>query len=603
MFFRKLPVLFLCLCLLPLGVLARETWSSEKDVDAALKKISHSKRTELSTIGRTAGERELRLLEIHPITSHEGPGILVLADPAGTTPLATEAALRLAREILATDSPTAGIARWYILPVANPDAAAGFFAKPRRQDSRNNSGVDEDRDGRQGEDPTEDLNGDGLITTLLVPDPAGRWAPTEEGFALEARPTAGRPGGYRLETEGRDDDGDGLFNEDGPGGVNPARNFPHGFEHWTNAGGLWAGDQPESRAILEFAFDHPDIAMILVLGRVNNLREVPAGGEQGQEGLYPVPENRAEAWGLKPGDMRTFDEYRAIVAEVWGGPPSSDHRLLRLLEEDPATAVDPADHIWWEAIGKEYRQFLTEAGLAFERLPSATSGPGSPEEWGYFQFGVPTLALDFWSLPCPAAEEDSVLTEEAAQDVQEDPLSPTQHALIDFMAVTAAQPALADWRGVQPWTETETGLVGGVAPFALTTPPAAQVDSLLRAPVRFMAQLPRWLPQMELDEPELRSLGDGVFELKLWLRNTGPLPYPCAQGVRSGRVAPVVVRLEGAEILEGRDRRAVERLPAGGAVPLKLLLRAKPDAKITVTAEAPALGTVRKVIMTRGGHR
>jgi hypothetical protein len=142
-----------------------------------------------------------------------------------------------------------------------------------------------------------------------------------------------------------------------------------------------------------------------------------------------------------------------------------------------------------------------------------------------------------------------------------------------------------------------------VAPFALTTPPAAMVDSLLGAPVRYLAQMPRWLPRLELGEPERHSLGGGVFELTVWLKNTGPLPYPCAQGVRTGRVAPVVLRCQGAEILQGRDRLAIERIPAGGAVPWKLLVRVEHDARVTVTAEAPAFGAITQAIETRGGTR
>ena len=536
MLFRKLPVLVLFLCLMAMGAAANEVYPDARDLARALKKIGQNKRTELSTIGHSAGGRELHLLTIHPARSGAAPGILVLGDPAGLAPLASEATLRLAREILATDDDVAGTARWYILPAGNPDAAAGFHTRPRLASGLNASKVDEDRDGRVGEDPADDLNGDGLITTLLIPDPTGQWTPAPEGFALEAQPAAGRQGGYRLETEGRDDDGDGLFNEDGPGGVNPARNFPHRFEHWTNAGGLWAADQPECRAFLEFAFDHPDIAMILVLGTVNTLREVPAGGDQGRDGLYPVPEKRAEAWGLKPGEKRTLDQYRAIVAETQGGPPASDHRLLRMLEEDPATAVDPADLVWWEAIAKDYRRSLTEAGLDFERLPSPGSGPGSPEEWGYFQFGVPTLAVDFWSVPCPAAQEDSTGAEEPVSEVEKDPLDRTQRALVNFQALAKG------WRGVLPWEESELGLVGGVAPFALATPPAAMVDSLLQVPVRYLARMPRWLPRLELGKPELRSLGGGVFELTVWLKNTGPpaLSLRPGRAHRAGRPGGVV---------------------------------------------------------------
>src|SRR5688572_9059643 len=54
----------------------------------------------------------------------------------------------------------------YVLPRANPDAAAGRFAKPMVELEASGWGVDNDRDRRQGEDPPSDVDGDGVIAWM-----------------------------------------------------------------------------------------------------------------------------------------------------------------------------------------------------------------------------------------------------------------------------------------------------------------------------------------------------------------------------------------------------------------------------------------------------
>ncbi|MBU1071962.1 hypothetical protein KKG45_01810, partial [bacterium] len=236
----------------------------------------------LQSLGRTAGGRELHLLEIAPPRSGDGPtapAVLVVGDPLGATPLATEAALELARRLVDADGGRARGVAWYIVPSLDPDGAAGFFATPRRDDGVNGRPEDDDRDGASGEDGPDDLDGDGLIASMLLPDPAGAWLLDDKDPRLprKADPAAGERGLYSLLTEGDDNDGDGRYNEDGAGGAIPGRNFPHAFVHWRTRHGPWAASEIETRALLEFAFAHPEIALVLVFGTTNTLATVPGG--------------------------------------------------------------------------------------------------------------------------------------------------------------------------------------------------------------------------------------------------------------------------------------------------------------------------------------
>lgn len=610
MVLRKSPVLLLLLfvLILPLAALAGtgDAWHTTKDINKRLKDFNKSKRTSLQSIGKTASGAELKMLTIHPVESHKRPAILVIGNMSGLSPLGSEAALKLVGEILHADGPAdMGSARWHILPVANPDGAAAFFAKARHTGGLNGTPIDEDRDGAFGEDPPEDLNGDGLITSMLVPDAAGRWiiSPHEPLLAVKADAALGQRGLYRKETEGVDNDGDGLFNEDGPGGVSPSRNFPHRFVHWTNQGGRWAADQPETRAILKFAYDHPEIGMILVLDRANNLRHLPQMDEASKNGKYSLPERWAGALGVQPGKQFSMAQLKEMVSEFTGQRDVTERQVRNYLEEDAATDVDPEDLGWWNAVGAEYTKVLEEAGLNGERLPSPKSTAGSVEEWGYYQFGVPTFAVDFWSVPM-TAEADST------DEKEESPFTDKQKALLEYGLEIQGQKKLNDWTGLKTWEKAalkdgSTVLVGGLVPYATTCPPVALVDSLLATPVRILAGMPQWLPVLEFGQVQFTPRGANVYELKVWLENTGPLPYPCAQGLRTGRVPPVALTLKGAEILEGRPRATLDYLPAHGSDKVRWLVRMNPGDKLEIVAEAPSLGTITKTLTTttKGGQK
>ena len=82
------------------------------------------------------------------------------------------------------------------------------------------------------EDGYEDLNKDGLITLMRIKDPAGRFIESDEDerIMVEADISKGQSGNYLVYSEGIDNDKDGSFNEDGPGGVDFNRNFTFNYE-------------------------------------------------------------------------------------------------------------------------------------------------------------------------------------------------------------------------------------------------------------------------------------------------------------------------------------------------------------------------------------
>ena len=184
--------------------------------------------------GRSAGGKPLRLVTVSAAKDTEFEwAALVVAHLSGLRPgdessLALDVAARLAER--AEDLPPRTAFRFAI--DGNPDAATAADRESPR--SGNATPTDDDRDGDVGEDAPDDLDADGRIGWMRIPDPAGEFAadvPAKPDAApARADVATGTPAAWRLVPEGRDADGDGLWNEDGPGGVDVSRNFTVGFE-------------------------------------------------------------------------------------------------------------------------------------------------------------------------------------------------------------------------------------------------------------------------------------------------------------------------------------------------------------------------------------
>jgi len=574
-----------------------QSWPDGKELSGRLMDLARLDRARLVELGRSAGDQKLRLLEIAPEQPRGGgdPAVLVLANLEGDLPLASLSAVELAAEVLAAapDHPASSV-RWYVLPMANPDGLDRFFQRPRAPGGHNDTSRDDDTDGLEGEDPPDDLDGDGLITWMLVDDPGGAWNLNDEGLPVTADPARSPEAvRYRRELEGHDDDGDGRYNEDPPGGVDVAGNFPHEFQAWGDRG-LWPGDQPESRAVLEFAHSHPDIALVLVLGVDNNLWTVPEPNPPLDPALPVMPGRRlARTLGLEADTEYPLQTVLDAAGARGSYGPLSPAAVRARLHLDPVTRPLDDDLGWWRALSEGYRAFLGRHGLDAPRLEPTPPRRGSAANWAYFQFGVPTVACDLWSLPVPV---DTTATDSLAVTAVAEPEPWLRH-----LQHRAEHDRHGGWRS---WTEVtlddgRRALVGGPEPGARHTPAAYAANARARALLPFWLDLAGWLPRLNVAFDGIIDRGAGVYEVTVLVRNDGRLPYPTAMGAVNRRPGPVVVELAGGEPFTLDRRRTVDTLPAGGGITLTWLVRADDAGRLSVTASAPSLGSA----MAQGGVR
>ncbi|HEX6199150.1 MAG TPA: hypothetical protein VF150_02715, partial [Thermoanaerobaculia bacterium] len=329
---------------------------------------------------------------------------------AGYHNAGTEAALHLVETLLGDETAmpnTIAHRTWYIAPVLNPDAHDALFAPVRAKRSGNGQTVDRDRDGLVAEDGFDDLDGDGRITRMRIPDPAGRWLPHPEDPRVMVRADAmkERAGAFRLASEGRDDDGDGDFNEDPAVGVVPDMNFAHQFPYPEPEAGPWASYAPESKAIMDFLLAHRNVALAFVYGPANNLLAKPqslgGGGDLGTQ-KFTLPQEAAEFLGLDPEEEYTLDEVWDVAKDLTFVVQNNitKEQLGQFLGAGPATRVADEDMAVLDHWSEGYEERLEAAGLSKDR-PAEQYRGGGFTPWLYYQYGVMAAELDVWGVPKP----------------------------------------------------------------------------------------------------------------------------------------------------------------------------------------------------------
>lgn len=209
------------------------------EVNEAIKALNkaYPSITKAIFVGKTEENREIWALEINnPKTGNhlDKPGVYVDGNIHGNEIQSAEVVLYLADYLLKNYGKIADITKtvdrnaFYLIPMVNADGRYHFMEGGSSMN--NNRGLriprDDDKDGLFDEDGPDDLDGDGNISQMRIRDPHGiyRTDPTEPRLMIRVK--EGEQGEWTLlGSEGIDNDGDGQLNEDAEGYVDPNRNW------------------------------------------------------------------------------------------------------------------------------------------------------------------------------------------------------------------------------------------------------------------------------------------------------------------------------------------------------------------------------------------
>ena len=645
-------VLLSCLLALAPALRAEVTFDryhTPAEMDATLQEYARANPSvaKFHKLAQSPGGRDVILIEIGPEVGKKDkafPAVFVGANFEGTIPIAGEAALDLVKRVLEKPDIRQDLS-WYILPCPNPDAAARYFAKPLVDNPRNAKPYNDDMDDATDEDGVNDLDGNGIITMMRVKDPAGDWVtvPGEPRLMKKADWSKGEKGIYKLYTEGLDDDGDGEYNEDGPGGINIGVQFPHLFKSFSPEGGSWPGSEAESFALLKFMNEHKEIGLTFVFGSTNFCLAPPRGGRRGDADLnqIKVPERFAGAINADPNKTYTMAEIMEMVKPMMPeGMEVTESMIASFLGLGAVVNPLPDDLKFYKELSDRYKDFLKKNKLDEKRWEPAQDKDGSFELYSYYQLGLPSFSLDFWTLPEVKEEKKGQeITPEKLETMTNDEFIALGEEKINAFLKSAGAPAqfnakqvieslkggMMDTKrmaemlkqmpkppgeeGADPkekallaWSDKELGgkgfvdwkpfkhptlgdvEIGGAVPFVAGTPPAAKIEPLLNGQVPWVFEIAAKMARIKIGKTEVKPLGGGVYRIEVWVENAGYLPYPTAMGRRNTRIIPVIVTLEGKDfdIVEGKKRSLIPAIDGNGAQPVRWIVHAEKPVKIEV---------------------
>jgi hypothetical protein len=378
----------------------------------------------------------------------------------------------------------------YLRPQNNPDGSNLYLhsAQTNRSSVRP---IDNDNDGLLDEDPANDLDGDGIILQMRWRDDDGDWVIDERDPSgrLMRRAEDGEDGEWSMGREGLDDDGDGRTDEDGVGGLDLHRNYPEnwrpmpGRDHtgrgWTqNGAGAFPLSEPETRAVVLFALENPNIAVANSMDTRVPMHLRPPSTSRSEERMYPE-------------DLAWYEHFDSVGLSI-------------------------TDYPW---AGDVYYTYSTRNNPDGQGNPLFGHGP----DFGYFYLGAIWYGDELW---------DGGRVGDVNGDGEDDDLD----RLIWSDSVAAARDYAMPFKDWESFTHPEYGEVeiGGWHPkfFSQNGPPEV-LERWARNQALFNLYMAQSLPELGADDADVREVRteDGYTEwaLTLTVRNTGRLPTALRQ--------------------------------------------------------------------------
>ena len=532
----------------------------------------------LESIGRSYEGREIWLATITNLDTgpaEEKPAVLIEANIHAIEVTGCTAALHLIHRLLTGHGTDPKVTRaldtraFYVIPRLNPDGSELALAeRPRllRSSVRPWPRLD-----RQDGLYEEDVDGDGRILFMRVPDPNGAWRAAEaDPRLLEPRGPLETPDDaqfYRLLPEGRIRNFDGVTIKTPPPleGLDLNRNFPMDWapESEQLGAGPFPASEPEVRAMVQAAVDRPNIVAHIAYHTFSGVHLRPYAGHDDDH--YPT------------GDLRAYKLIGEEATRRTGYPAVSVFHDFRY---DPKQTIKGGAHDW----------FYDHLGVY-----SWTTEFWSPQR----QAGIEAFGYIEWMKEHPPDDDLKLLR---WNDEQLDGKGYVDWYEFDHPQLGKVE--LGGWDVMYCW--------GNVPPQFLEAEIAPHSDWAL------------WhlliSPRLEVKSLDVDDVGEGTYKVRLVLQNTGWLPTQVTQkAVERKAVRPLEVELtlpEGAELVAGEQKTEAGQLEGrvhrrsvlwwGGddstadLTKLEWVIEAPDGGELGIEARHQRAGTVRRVVSLDG---
>lgn len=539
----------------PLAVQAQtgtyDRYLNHNELTAAVRGFAdrHRNLADVRSIARSDAGRDIWLLTLgrrQGTDVNQRPALLIVANLEGNHLIGSTAALYAAEHMLTRYGQDPEITRLldertvYIIPRVNPDGAELAFTMPGYEIPYKPVAGDAANGGLSIRERGRDLNGDGVITVMRVRDPEGDMIADTADARLLRRADRARAerGVWKVMVEGIDPVAAETYVPHGTDGVDLNRNFQHEYLYFQPHVGPHMVSEIESRALVDFVFDHHNIAAVLTFSPYDNLRSPPPA-------------------------------QRTVPQGVQGNPPTV-----------PTNILGP-DRPFFEYVSGRFQSIT---GLRGE---GADGEAGSFPQFVYYQVGLPSFTTPVWAPP------------PAANAAQRTPVERDRRWLAHF--AEAGIDGFIDWTPARHPTLGDVE-VGGFRPNARVNPPAAQVRELAEKHAAFAVWLGGQLPAVEVVETNIEARGDNVFLITATLANEQYFPTQLAMGTRVRNNRPITIRLlpaDGLTVLTGNIQQQTPRIEGmGGRSKHTWLVQARPGTRVTLEVFAERAGGLQSVPLT-----
>ncbi len=537
---------------------------------------AHPDLVTIDSVGRSHEGRDLWLVTVTDGTTgphDEKPAMWIDANIHATEVTASVAALavldRLVSGFGVDDIVTRAVQTrtFYVLPRVNPDGVELALAeRPRylRSSARPWPWTDAHRpSGLYG----EDVDGDGRILMMRVPDPHGAWKrhPDEPRLMTPRTITDGPGDGpyWRLFEEGSvvDHDGFTVPSPPPPEALDLNRNFPAGWSTSVHGAGDFPGSEPEIDALIRAVRARPNIC-----------------------------------------------GYNAF------------HTAGGVLLRPSSTAADstlPAVDVWaWQQIGTRCTELTTyPVHSVYEDFTWDKTNlmSGAADDWAYEHIGVYSWTTEFWD-----AIHAATGTRAPTHIWYTGPTTEEELAVLRWLEANG-HPGYVDWYAFDHPQLGAIELGGWDFLRTWSNPPESLLADEVRPHADFAVFQALASPCVSIEHARAVPLGEGLWRVEAGVSNTGWLPtYVSERGKKESLTLPVAVELDatgGVETVGGPARAELGQLEGrsrfrrdGGSrmdgTPDRALatwvVRGQAGDEVAITARHQRAGTARATITLSG---
>ncbi len=459
---------------------------------------------------------------------------------------------------------------FYILPRTNPDGAEISLTTGHHWcgNGRYLPGEEQTRGLCQ-----QDIDGDGHIVQMRIPDEAGEWKISKDDPRLMILREPGEVGDgpyYRLHREGViRGEWDGVsFEIEKPRDGNLNRNYPAGWvsEVRQYGAGEYPLSEPEALAVGQFLLAHPNIS-----------------------------------------GMQCYHTHGGVV--------------LRPSLVEPDAAIPPADLALYKTIGAMATALTGYPVISVyeEFTPDPKQArTGSLMQWSYDEMGIITFSTELWNPELAAGIADPAKYQVRARSTED------ELKLLAYNDKHLGGRGFIDWK---PFDHPQLGRVeigGWTHMYTFRNPPPASwaatdeargfLHTTLHCNCLFTLRHAATTPLLRLVSAEAQALGGDLYKVTAVVKNEGYQPTHMTQRALERQTAgSLTVTLTGGELLmgeaaqdighlAGRDGRKATWspwLPMWEATTRKVewLVRAPAGTNLTITASAPRAGSGRAEVV------